>query len=72
MACSHGVPNIMLKGDIMETVAANVETLISHNRSMAIALDKAENGSQVEDMYFLEKLEKSAILLGYKLVKNTD
>ena len=52
----------------MKTVAANVDRLIEHNRSMAVALERAENGSDVETMYFLERLEKSANLLGYKLV----
>ena len=49
----------------METVAANVEKLIDWNRSMAVALERAENGSEVEDQYFIEKLRKSAAVLGY-------
>ncbi len=56
----------------METIAANVNMLIGHNRSMAVALEKAENGSAVEDMYFIEKLRKTAKLLGYKLEKFND
>ena len=51
----------------METVAANVERLIDWNRSMAVALERAEKGSEVEDQYFLEKLSKSAGVLGYVL-----
>lgn len=51
----------------METVAANVNMLIGYNRSMTVALEKAENGSEVEDMYFVEKLAKSARLLGFEL-----
>ena len=53
----------------METVAGNVPLLTIWNRSMAVALEKAENGSMVEDIYFLEKLESSANALGYILVK---
>ena len=53
---------------IMNTVAANVDKLIEHNRSMAIALERAENGSAVEDMYFLEKLEKTANLVNRTLI----
>ena len=52
------------------TVAANVDALIGFNRSMAVALDKAERGSSVEDMYFIEKLQKTAERLGYKLVSD--
>lgn len=55
--------------DATKTVSCNVETLISLNRSMAVALDKAENGSCVEDMYFLEKLQKTAKQLGYTLIR---
>lgn len=51
------------------TVATNVEALISYNRSMAIALERAEDDSPAEDAYFLEKLERSAIAIGYKLVE---
>lgn len=51
------------------TVATNVSRLIDFNRSMAVALKRAEKGSQAEDMYFIEKLEKSALLLGYRLKK---
>lgn len=51
----------------MRTVAANVQQLIGWNRSMAVALEKAENGSQVEDMFFIEKLEKTAKALGFVL-----
>ena len=52
----------------MDTVAANVDRLTEYNRSMAIALERAESGSAIEDMYFLEKLEKTANLLGYALM----
>lgn len=51
----------------MKTVAANVQLLTSWNRSMAVALEKAERGSQAEDMYFIEKLEKTADALGFVL-----
>lgn len=56
----------------MNTVAANVDRLTEYNRSMAIALDKAENGSDAEDMYFTEKLAKTAKLLGYELKRIKD
>ena len=51
----------------MKTVAANVQNLIDWNRSMAVALERAENGSEAEDSYFIEKLRKSAAVLGYSL-----
>ena len=51
----------------METVAANVTRLIGWNRSMAVALERAESGSPVEDGYFMEKLRKTAGVLGYVL-----
>lgn len=52
----------------MYTVAANVNKLTEYNRSMAVALEKAESGSKVEDMYFIEKLEKTANLLNKTLL----
>jgi len=55
----------------MNTVAANVQALTNCNRSMAIALEKAEEGSMVEDVYFIEKLTYTALLLGFKLEKKT-
>jgi len=51
----------------MRTVAANVTNLIDWNRSMAVALERAEKGSEVEDSYFIEKLRKSAAVLWYSL-----
>lgn len=51
----------------MKTVAANVITLIGWNREMAVALEHAANGSNVQDTYFIEKLRKSAAVLGYSL-----
>jgi hypothetical protein len=57
-----------LKGHKMHTVAANVDQLIGWNHSMAVALEKAKRGSQAEDAYFLEKLEKTANVLGLVLV----
>ena len=53
-------------------VAYNVQNLIGFNRSMAVALDKAENGSECEDMYFIEKLRKPAEALGYKLTADQE
>lgn len=52
-----------------KTINYNVGALTDYNRSMRVALQKAYNGSTVEDDYFLEKLEKTANQLGYKLVK---
>ena len=50
----------------MRTVAANAHILIHYNRSMAVALEKAENGEYV-DLYYIENLRKSAAVLGYSL-----
>lgn len=52
-----------------QTVGANVEALIGFNRSMALALENAEDGSKVEDAYFIEKLKKTANRLGYDLIE---
>ena len=54
----------------MKTVVANIDLLMCYSKSMAVALAKAKNGSQAEDMYFLEKLEKTAKLLGYTLTED--
>ncbi len=51
----------------MKTVAANVERLIGWNRSMAVALERAEKGSEGEDQYCLETLRRSAGGLGFVL-----
>ena len=51
----------------MNTVAANVQQLEGWNRSMAGALERAANGSDAEDMYFIEKLEKTANAIGFEL-----
>jgi len=40
--------------------------------SMQCAIDKAMRGSDCEDMYFVEKLEKMANRLGYDLVKKVE
>lgn len=53
----------------MSKVLENVEALKDFHRSMGCALSKATMGSCAEDGYFLEKLEKSADRLGYKLKK---
>ena len=53
----------------MSKVKDNVAYLKSMNQSMWCALLKAENGSTVEDGYFMEKLEKSASCMGYELKK---
>ena len=50
----------------MRTVAANVQQLIRWNRSMAVALENAEDGSEA-DICFIEKLRQSAAVLGYSL-----
>ncbi len=51
------------------TVSFNVQRLIGYNRSMAVALEKAENGSSVEHSYFVEKLEKTANALNFTLIQ---
>lgn len=51
----------------MRTVAANVKDLIGWNRAMAVALDAVENGREVGDIFFIEKLRESAAVLGYSL-----
>jgi hypothetical protein len=56
----------------MYTVADNVEKLTDYNRSMAVALGKASRGSTVEDMYFIEKLSKTAHALGFVLILTDD
>jgi hypothetical protein len=53
----------------MSKVLENVEILKDHHRSMGVALSKATMGSPVEDGYFLEKLEKTANRMGFKLKK---
>ena len=56
--------------DIYESkVLENLTALQDYLCSMTCALDKAENGSPVEDSYFLEKLGRAANRMGYKLVK---
>jgi hypothetical protein len=57
------------KTGIQSKVKDELVALQSYLVSMRCALDKAENGSAVEDMYFLEKLEKAANRMGYDLVK---
>jgi len=51
----------------MSKVLENIEALKDFHRSMGCALSKATMGSIVEDGYFLEKLEKSAGRMGFKL-----
>ena len=48
-------------------VKQNLDALEGLLTSMQTALQKARNGSDVEDMYFLEKFDKAAHLLSYKL-----
>ena len=55
--------------DAIQKVKENKLMLDAYNKSMAVAIDKAMRGSDAEDMYFMEKLRKTAGLLGYKLVK---
>ena len=49
-------------------VKDSVEQLKSFNASMKCAISKAENGSNAEDGYFMEKLEKTVNLMGFDLV----
>ena len=53
----------------MSKVKQNQTALRGYIASMSCAIDKAMRGSIVEDMYFIEKLEKMANRLGYNLVK---
>ena len=53
----------------MSKVKTNVVALSSYLRSMQRAVGKAERGSEVEDIYFVEKLERAADRLGYRLVE---
>ncbi len=53
----------------MSTVRANVDALSAYIQSMLCAVGKAKRGSDAEDMYFVEKLEKIANRLGYDLIK---
>lgn len=50
-------------------VKNNVFALSEYIQSMLCAVGKAQRGSDCEDMYFIEKLEKMANRLGYDLVK---
>lgn len=48
-------------------VLTNLTRLEAYLASMQCAINKAQNGSDVEDMYFLEKLTKMAHCLGFDL-----
>ena len=50
-------------------VKQNQTALRGYIASMQRAIDKAMRGSDAEDMYFVEKLEKMANRLGYDLGK---
>lgn len=56
----------------MSKVRENLVALTTYIQAMNCALDKADAGSNCEDMYFTEKLEKMASRLGYNLVKKTE
>ncbi len=53
-------------------VKQNQTALRGYIASMSCAIDKAMRGSDCEDMYFVEKLEKMANRLGYDLIKQED
>ncbi len=53
-------------------VKQNQTALRGYIASMQCAIDKAMRGSDAEDMYFVEKLEKMANRLGYDLVTGKD
>lgn len=53
-------------------VKENLVSLQLYHRSMTVALDKAERDSEVEDMYFLEKLIRTANCMGYKMVRDKE
>jgi len=52
----------------MKAVNDNLTALKSYIDSMLCAISKAEKGSNAEDGYFIEKLERMANRLGYDLV----
>jgi hypothetical protein len=47
----------------------NINALESYIASMNCAIEKAANGSKVENVYFLEKLEKMCNRLGYDMIE---
>jgi hypothetical protein len=53
----------------MSKVKNNIQALKSYIDSMKCAIGKAERGSDCEDSYFIEKLEKMANRMGYELKK---
>jgi len=53
-------------------VKQNREQLEHYIASMNCALSKAKSGSDVEDGYFLEKLEKMVNRMGFDLVKKAN
>jgi len=53
-------------------VKENAVALRAYLQSMDYAISKAENGSEVEDGYFMEKLEKMADCFGYILIETVD
>ncbi len=50
-------------------VKDNITALKSYIASMDCAIDKAESGSDCEDGYFIEKMERMANRLGYNLTE---
>ena len=50
-------------------VKISIAALEYYIAGMNYAVGKAKRGSEFEDMYFLEKLEKMANHLGYDLIK---
>jgi hypothetical protein len=53
-------------------VSMNVVALDCYLTSMNCAIIKAKQGSECEDGYFIEKLEKMCTRLGFDLVKRAD
>ena len=53
--------------DYESKILKNIDYFKQLHTSMDCALHKAENGSPVEDGYYLEKLSKAAAVFGFKL-----
>ena len=55
----------------MGIVKNNITALKSYIASMNCAIEKAESGSDCEDGYLIEKLERMCNRLGYNLTEKT-
>jgi len=67
-----GVCIMAMTTEKQSKVKNNTTALKSYIASMDCAIDKAISGSDCEDGYFIEKLERMANRLGYNLVEKKD